>query len=106
MRSLALVGLLVACGRPHHGTADAGDGDSGYVPDACVGLACFQYDCGSKGLPPTSVSGTVYAPNGTLPLFGVTVYVPMMDPGPLPAGLQCDRCDSGPLGGALAITHT
>ena len=48
--------------------------------------------------------GTVYAPNGTLALYGATVYIPRLDPGPLPAGPQCDRCDaSGELpGGAIA----
>jgi hypothetical protein len=40
----------------------------------------------------------VYAPNGTLPLFGINVYVPSVDPGPMPTGLQCDQC-SGTLPG-------
>jgi hypothetical protein len=50
-------------------------------------------DCSQQGGTPTSISGTVYAPNGTLALYGATVYIPELDPGPLPDGPQCDRCD-------------
>lgn len=57
-------------------------------------------------MPTTTVSGTVYAPNGTLPLYGVTVYVPVTDPGPLAAGVQCDRCADDVPGGAYSITIT
>jgi hypothetical protein len=58
-------------------------------------------DCASMSKPPTSLSGTVYAPNGTLPLYGVNIYVPANggDPGPLPAGATCDPCSAGFQGG-------
>src|SRR6185369_1373833 len=92
-RLLAIL-LLAACGSHAHGFSDAAT-DTGYVPDACEGLRCFQHDCQNKGLPPTTLSGTVYAPNGTLPLFGVDVYVPETDPGPLTEGAVCARCDQG-----------
>src|SRR5947209_13872405 len=100
--SLALlVSFAAACGsgsRPH------GDFDGQPPSEACVGLECLVVDCSSQGGTPTSVSGTVYAPNGTLALYGATVYIPRLDPGPLPAGPQCDRCDpNGELpGGAIA----
>jgi len=102
--SLALlVSLAAACGsgsRPH--------GDFvGHAPaEACVGIECLIVDCSTQGGTATSVSGTVYAPNGTLALYGATVYIPRLDPGPLPTGPQCDRCDpSGELpGGAIART--
>jgi hypothetical protein len=40
----------------------------------CVGLACQQMLCPAGST--TSVSGIVYAPNGTDPLPNVQVYVP------------------------------
>jgi hypothetical protein len=103
-RAVVFAFVLGACGH-NSGTSDASI-DAGYAADACVGLECFQFDCAKKGLPPTSISGTVYAPNGTLPLYGVDVYVPRSDPGPLPDGATCARCDQGLLGGSFAQTRT
>jgi hypothetical protein len=67
------------------------------VGDGCSGLECAVKACGTPS--GTTISGTVYAPNGELPLYGVTVYIPN---GPLPTftpGAQCDVCGS-PLGGS------
>ncbi len=101
---VVIAGSLVAC--KHNNAADD-DVDATVSADACTDdLHCFIVDCGTKGLPSTSVSGTVFAPNGTLPLYGVNVYVPLADPGPLPAGVQCDKCSDGLLGGAIASTIT
>jgi hypothetical protein len=102
----ALIVFVVGCAHHHQGGDDDTKMDSGYVPDACEGLACFQYDCGSKNLPPTTLSGTVYAPNGTLPLYGVNVYVPASDPGPLVDGSTCAKCSDGLQGGALTAAIT
>ena len=79
VRLLAAV-MLVGCASHHHHNGDAG-ADATPIADACSGLSCFIADCGSKTdpngnpLPPTSISGTVYAPNGTLPLYGVDALV-------------------------------
>ena len=55
---------------------------------------------------PTSISGKVFAPNGTLPLYNVTVYAPVSDPPPFPAGVQCGQCATTLPGGAYASTST
>jgi hypothetical protein len=100
--ALVVVASLAACA--HH---EDGAADDGPTPDAaCVGLACKVADCGSKGLPSTSLSGTVFAPNGTLPLYGVNVYVPALDPGPLSDGVSCGNCSSGLPGGAITAVIT
>jgi len=107
-----LVGILLVGCAHHHPGGNGGDLDGGGVTDACTDLSCFQVDCSTKvdamgnPLPPTSVSGIVYAPNGTLPLYGVNVYVPLMDPGPLMPGVQCDNCAQGLQGGALVQIQT
>ncbi|HEX3477196.1 MAG TPA: hypothetical protein VHT91_19365 [Kofleriaceae bacterium] len=61
----------------------------------CTGLECNVADCASMGKQPTTITGTVFAPNGTLPLFGINVYVPNSDPGPLKPGVQCGACSDG-----------
>ncbi len=49
----------------------------------------------------TSISGKVFAPNGTLPLYGVTVYVPGQRPPPFTEGVQCGSCENDLPGGVL-----
>jgi hypothetical protein len=40
----------------------------------------------------TTISGRVFAPNGTLPLYNVAVFVPNQPIEPFPDGASCDRC--------------
>jgi hypothetical protein len=63
--------------------------------NGCTGIQCNVTNCASKGMQPTTITGTVFAPNGTLPLFGINVYVPDADPGPFKAGVQCGTCSNG-----------
>jgi hypothetical protein len=117
-----VLGTLVACGNSvggddtttcTPGSDECGQGmhctaDGVCEPDqqVCVGLECFQVDCSQKGLPDTTLTGTVFAPNGTLPLYNVTVYVPNGPVLPLPTGLTCDRCENVLSGNPLVKTTT
>ena len=73
---------------------------------ACQGLQCQQVSCSGGAPDATAITGTVFAPNGTLPLYGINVYVPLNDPGAFPAGLQCDQCSASLPGNPLVKTVT
>lgn len=116
MRSLArvsslavaalLLSLAAACGGDDGGADDDDDGDGGGgPPDACQGLGCNQVDCPNVG-ETTSLSGVVYAPNGTLPLYNVNVYVANGPVAPFAEGAQCDRCGTTLSGNPLVQTTT
>lgn len=80
-------------------------GDSAYDGNACVNLECDIPTC--TGTNTTTISGTVYAPNGTLPLYNVIVYIPNAQLEPIPAGVTCDQCGadiSNPV--AVALTDS
>jgi len=64
-----------------------GGGDTG---TACQGLQCQQKTCSGGG--DTTVTGTVFAPNGKLPLYNAIVYVPNTTPDALTKGATCDKC--------------
>ncbi|MGE0870540.1 MAG: carboxypeptidase-like regulatory domain-containing protein [Kofleriaceae bacterium] len=98
--AVLLVVSLASCG------SKSGSGDDDDGPDACVGRECDVVDCAAMGKTPTTITGTVFAPNGTLPLYGINVYVPREDPGALPEGVICDRCSTELLGGPVAKATT
>ncbi|GAA3764636.1 choice-of-anchor D domain-containing protein [Terriglobus aquaticus] len=70
----------------------------------CTGLCQQQVQCPSGGT--TSISGTVYAPNGTDPIPNVTVYIPNAVVGAFPAGVSCPVPGALPSGSPLVGTFT
>ncbi len=88
-RNLVFVALIIGCGPAKRDN----NGDDAPL-DAAVDAPCI-----------TALTGKVFAPNGTLPLSNVTVYVPFTQPPELPAGVQCDVC-SDPPGQAIVKTTT
>jgi hypothetical protein len=66
-----------------------GQGGADAAP-ACVGLQCQQADCGAG--PDTTITGTVYMPNGKTPLYNVIVYVPNAPLKDFTKGVTCDQC--------------
>lgn len=97
MKRGLLIALLVcaACGPSRHSGDDAGGGNGDGGPDPFQDAPC-----------PTSVSGTVFAPNGSLPLYNVTVYAPIQDPPPFHEGVECGQCTSGLPGGAYTSAQS
>jgi hypothetical protein len=86
---LSLLAIAVlGCGNHDGG---GGNGDPDAAPTfPCEGIACKLVQCPNSGT--TSISGTVFAPNGTLPIYGATVYVPNRPIAPITSGATCDRC--------------
>jgi hypothetical protein len=63
---------------------------NGGVP--CVGLECkVNHMCAGGNR--TTITGKVFAPNGTLPLYNAAVYVPNGSVDAIAPGVTCDRCD-------------
>jgi hypothetical protein len=68
--------------------AGVGDGSAPCNTNLCLRrVAC-------PGGAKTTITGKVYIPNGTLPLYNVTVYVPNAPVEPITHGASCNRCDS------------
>jgi hypothetical protein len=70
------------------------------VPSTCTGLCLDMVTCPTVGVT-TTVSGTVYAPNGIDPLPNVLVYVPNAPVAAFTAGVTCDNCGAPASGSPL-----
>lgn len=89
----SLVTTAIACGGTiSNGDDTDGDGGGGKT-DACVGLECDIVNCAAMSMPPTKITGKVYAPNGTLPLYGANVYIPRDEVPAFTEGAECTRCN-------------
>ena len=71
----------------------------GQSTPVCTGLACQQVTC--SGSATTSLTGTVYAPNGTDPLPNVQVYIPNAAVPAFTPGVSCPAVGQAPLGSPL-----
>jgi hypothetical protein len=95
MRHLAAV-LMVAIGL-------LGIQGEGYA-QSCTGLCLQQITCANNGT--TSITGKVYAPNGTDPLPNVTVYIPNAPVAAFTPGVSCPVVGQPPSGSPLVGTTT
>jgi hypothetical protein len=70
----------------------------------CTNLCLQQMACPPPST--TSISGTVFAPNGVDPLYGVLVYVPNAPVLPFTPGVACGDCTSQVTGSPLVSAVT
>lgn len=109
-------GVIASCGNCSGGNICGGGGTPSVCGGAptggpggpgCTGLCENQVYCPNNGA--TTLTGVVYAPNGTIPLYNAIVYVPVDPNAPLPAitdGASCDRCTDEDLGEPLVSALT
>lgn len=114
--------LVVACGTEDNstfgnGTPDGANGSSGGFGGGgngdggtgqngpCVGLACNQKGTCANGSI-TSLTGKVFDPSGTVPLYNAIVYVPNAPLEPFKAGVSCETCAAGVSGSPIATALT
>jgi hypothetical protein len=113
MRAGSLRWALVACAlgatacqfRPSAASDGGGSGLGSDGVPACSGTAC-TVDTTCDGGGHTTITGTVWAPNGTLPLYAANVFVPSVALDPFTPGVSCDRCSSPISGGPIATATT
>jgi hypothetical protein len=86
---------------------DFGEPVTPAFPDdpSCLGTSCAPPPSNCPGGGQTTISGTVYAPSGSLPLYNVMVYVPSAPLSPLSSGASCE-CEVSGEPVASAITDT
>ena len=119
-----VLGLLVAvgCGSSDDSVFPGGEGTSGGIGGSsgssdgfgssgtsgstkpCEGLQCKQVAC--TGGATTSLSGKVYDPSGTVPLYNAIVYVPNEELAPFTEGISCDQCGTAPSGKPITTALT
>jgi hypothetical protein len=120
--SLGAFLAVVACGSDEDGSnfgassgassGASGGASSGFMtsssggdgPPPCVGLQCKQVSCAGGGT--TSLSGKVYLPEGTIPLYNAIVYVPNAPLAAFTSGITCDKCGTAPSGSPITTALT
>ena len=95
--TLALGLALFSCNNSGRRIGNEGGQDAG-----------AQGDSGQMACPggPTTLTGKVFAPNGTLPLYNAIVYVPSQEPAPITRGASCEPCDAKVSGSPIVTALT
>ena len=108
---------VLGCGSPgsnFDGGVDGGNADGTIGDGGCFGFACSDTgvaDAGCVNLEckqtcaATSISGYVYDPKGTVPLYNVFVYVPNAPLVQIPTGVTCTACQA-PASGNPVVSAT
>lgn len=84
------------------GTTSGSGGAGPQLPDA----SSDSDGSGDRTGCTTSISGTVYDPAGTRPIYNAFVYAPTKALDPIAAGVSCDRCATTLSGAPAAMTST
>ncbi len=66
-----------------------GNPDAADAGRTCKDLECQQVVCPTGS---TTLSGTVFAPEGSIPVYNAIVYVPNSPPTPFTDGVVCEQC--------------
>lgn len=105
-------GIIASCGECTVPGEICGGGGIGSVCGAvtggggnCTGL-CTQVVRSCPSGQETRLTGTVFAPNGTQPLYNALVYVPNAPLPVITTGRSCERCEDEDLGQPLAAALT
>jgi hypothetical protein len=96
-------GGILDCGTCLDGAA-CGQGVCPGTGSGCSGLQCQIDECANGAS--TTLVGTVFAPNGTLPMYNALVYVPNAPVAPLPDGAECSPCSTSASGQPIATALT
>lgn len=89
---LGFVGTLAACGSNRTGGFDQNTAQNQAEAGAPTGPVLG--DGKQKPTVGVSLSGTVKAPNGKMPMANTLVYVTAIEPAEIPKGVYCDECVS------------
>ncbi len=113
--SLLLTVLAAACGGGStpatcatagltcvHGACD----DTGGAPRCACDAGWGGADCATCTATTGTLTGTVYAPQGTDPVANALVYVPGAAVLPFSPGVACERCSAAPSGAPVASART
>lgn len=100
--------VVASCGTCSNGEICGGGGTPSVcgtsVSGNCTGLCLNQVPCPTDN--ETRLTGVVYAPNGTQPLYNALVYVPNAPLPAIDAGPSCGRCEDEDLGDPIAAAIT